>query len=278
MRSPAVAAFSFSTIPLATAISILGALLAIAFCDPLMLNDMSHCGRLPVSTLAWGRFPLPFVGLNSSTGSSSVTWRRPTEEVHASPNGKLVGKYVSIRQDLDYSYHSIYSEQRQRFQDEIVDAMLSQALIEDSNGEICSRPQSPWIVFTAGAMGAGKSHTIRTLGRKKYFPLESFVLVDPDEIRRKLPEFDVYVKHCPEDAGELTRKEAGMIEEIAVEAALRHGYNVLVDGSLRNEWYEGYIQTLRKTYPDLRIAILHVTAPREAVFRRALVSFRSTML
>ena len=156
--------------------------------------------------------------------------------------------------------------------------MLAQTMIQDSNGDTCSRPQSPWIVFTAGAMGAGKSHTIRMLGHKKYFPLKSFVLVDPDEIRRKLPEFHVYVEHCPEAAGELTRKEAGMIEEIAVEAALRHGYNVLVDGSLRNEWYEGYIQMLRKTYPGLRIAILHVTAPREAVFRRALVSVWNAML
>jgi len=79
-----------------------------------------------------------------------------------------------------------------------------------------------------------------------------------------------------EQAGELTRKESGYIAEIMTLAALQAGKNVLVDGSLRDyEWYRLYFVRLRCEYPSLKIAILHIIAPREAVFARAAVSLQS---
>lgn len=39
------------------------------------------------------------------------------------------------------------------------------------------------------------------------FPLLAFVSVDPDVIRRYLPEFESYVEQDPMMAGEMTRKE-----------------------------------------------------------------------
>jgi ribose 1,5-bisphosphokinase PhnN len=60
-----------------------------------------------------------------------------------------------------------------------------------------------------------------------------------------------------------------MMAEILTNHALEQGQNVLVDGSLRDaEWYEQHFQHLRTTYPQLRIGIIHVTAPAEAVFER----------
>jgi hypothetical protein len=45
---------------------------------------------------------------------------------------------------------------------------------------------------------------------------------------------------------------------------------VLQDGSLRDsDWYQIYFERLRAEFTHLRQAILHVTAPREAVFQRA---------
>ena len=100
--------------------------------------------------------------------------------------------------------------------------------------------------------------------------------VDPDEIRRLLPEFELYLDHSPEMAGEHTRKEAGFIAEILTQIALVAGRNVLVDGSLNDsDWYRNYFNILRRDYGNgnnLRIGILHITAPREAVFERAKVS------
>ena len=97
--------------------------------------------------------------------------------------------------------------------------------------------------------------------------------VNPDAIRRYLPEYHLYIETNPDLAGELTNKEAGYISEILTLAALRMGKNVLVDGSLRQaDWYKEYFGRLRSEFPDLRIAIIHVVAPREAIFQRASVS------
>jgi predicted kinase len=123
--------------------------------------------------------------------------------------------------------------------------------------------------------GAGKSHTMRTLVENGHFPLLAFVNVDPDRIRYFIPEFHIYLEQNAELAGELTRKEAGFIAEILTLAGLHAGKNVLVDGSLRDHnWYKQYFARLRANFPGIRIAILHVTAPREAVFQRAEVSIQ----
>ncbi len=60
-------------------------------------------------------------------------------------------------------------------------------------------------------------------------------------IRITGPEYHLYAQSNPRRAGELTHREAGYVTEIVTAAALRHGYNVLVDGSLRDyEWYREY--------------------------------------
>ena len=180
------------------------------------------------------------------------------------------GPYKDIRSTLDYSYHEHYEKTRQSLQDKIITDMLNSAVITDKNGDVCTTPTEPWLVFTAGAMGAGKSYTMNKLVEKGRFPLLAFVVVDPDEIRRHLPEFHIYVQQNPEMAGELTRKESGFIAEILTLAGLQSGKNVLVDGSLRDAgWYTNYMARLRKDFPNNRQAIIHVTAPREAVFQRA---------
>jgi len=196
-----------------------------------------------------------------------------TEENHRTDECKFYGKFSHIRKTLDYSYHSNYTFERQMFQDAIVDYFLRTALLTDKNGEMCTTPTEPWIVFTAGPMGAGKSYTMSKLVEHGRFPLLAFVNVDPDAIRQLLPEFHLYLTLNPEMAGDLTRKEAGFIAEILTLAGLQAGKNVLVDGSLRDwEWYERYFKRLRLEFPLLRLAILQVTAPRDAIFQRASVS------
>lgn len=113
---------------------------------------------------------------------------------------------------------------------------------------------------------------MKKLVEQGHFPLLAFVRADPDEIRRYLPEFQLYVKESPELAGELTRKESGFITEILTRAGLLAGKNVLVDGSLRDAaWYKQYFRQLRNDFRTLKLAIIHVTAPRDAVFKRAMV-------
>eukprot|EP00547_Thalassionema_nitzschioides_P002208 CAMPEP_0194216154 /NCGR_PEP_ID=MMETSP0156-20130528/18425_1 /TAXON_ID=33649 /ORGANISM="Thalassionema nitzschioides, Strain L26-B" /LENGTH=361 /DNA_ID=CAMNT_0038944853 /DNA_START=54 /DNA_END=1140 /DNA_ORIENTATION=- len=183
------------------------------------------------------------------------------------------GKYTAIRKTLDYNYHSNYTRSRQLVQDIIIDDILRRPFIRDpKTGYTCATTSlKPWVVFTAGPMGAGKSWTIRHLASRGDFPLEAFVKIDQDDIRRHLPEFETYIRLNPKTAGDLTRKEAGLLAEILTLVAIEKGYNVLQDGSLRNaEWYQNYFQELRKKYPDgLKLGILHVTATPEVVYERA---------
>lgn len=193
-----------------------------------------------------------------------------SEQNHRSDDRKFYGQFVHVRQMLDYSYHSNYTFERQIFQDAIINEFLHEAVVKDKNGDECTTPTEPWIVFTAGAMGAGKGYTMKKLVEDGLFPLIAFVRADPDEIRRYLPEFHLYVKLSPELAGELTRKEAGYITEILTLAGLQAGKNVLVDGSLRDAaWYGKYFMKLRVDYSHIRLAIIHVTAPPKKVFQRA---------
>jgi hypothetical protein len=81
---------------------------------------------------------------------------------------------------------------------------------------ICEKPLENWIVFTAGAMGVGKGHTLGWIYEQQLFPLQSFVNVDPDCIRKLLPETDSYNEINSDTTGFLTQKEVGYISEVGI--------------------------------------------------------------
>lgn len=165
------------------------------------------------------------------------------------------------RMALDPNYHWHYSWSRQVFQDQLVTDVLGGKHRHTQN-------PFPWVVFTAGPMGAGKGYTVRWMEDEGYFPMlqHDFVTVDPDEIRRNLPEWEEYVAQDPSTAGERTHKEACLLCELCTLRALQSRRNIVIDGSLRDaEWHVGYFSRLRKGFPGVRIAILHVTAPVENI-------------
>ena len=212
-------------------------------------------------------------GRREALRSKRFSALQSSEDNHASPDFQFFGQFAHIRSTLDYTYHKNYTFTRQRFQDAIVREFLDAALVKDpQTGHVCSTPTRPWIVFTAGAMGAGKGYTVSKLVQNGRFPLLAFVRVNPDAIRRHLPEYHLYIRQSPQLAGDLTNKEAGYIAEILMLASLKAGKNVICDGSLRHTvWYRALFARLRREFEDLRIAILHVTAPRQVVFQRAAV-------
>jgi hypothetical protein len=89
------------------------------------------------------------------------------------------GEFRDIRATRDASYHGNYTKARQILQDQIIRNVIGAGV----------KHPSPWIVFTAGAMGAGKSHTINWMSDNDYFPLPDFIQVDPDSFRSKFPEW-----------------------------------------------------------------------------------------
>lgn len=184
-----------------------------------------------------------------------------TEDNYGVPH--FVGDNQDIRPLLDYTYHRTYSASRVKTQD---------GLITQLSGECKPRSELmlPWVIFTAGAMGAGKGYVIRWMDQKGYLPIENFITVDPDAIRQAMPEWPGYVGRDSEMAGNHTQKEAGLIAEMMGYKALRNRSNVIFDGSLRDaRWYTKYFLKLRDEFPGIRIMILHIYALRAEVLQRA---------
>lgn len=202
---------------------------------------------------------------------SDFDFDKSTQENYAADSQEFYGPFEEFRASLDFSYHGNYTKERQAFQDKIVQKCLGGTMIYDrNNGIVGKKAEDPWMVFTAGVMGAGKGYAMGQISSRGDFPVESYVTADPDDIRSHFPEYHLFAVNNPKLAGDLTHREAGYITEIVSAAALKRGFNVMVDGSLRDwEWYQGYFDSLKKDYAKLRIAILHITAPRETVFERA---------
>eukprot|EP00656_Telonema_subtile_P009462 TRINITY_DN14446_c0_g1_i2.p1 TRINITY_DN14446_c0_g1~~TRINITY_DN14446_c0_g1_i2.p1 ORF type:complete len:435 (-),score=44.21 TRINITY_DN14446_c0_g1_i2:2-1306(-) len=184
----------------------------------------------------------------------------PTQQNHSVTGPEWVGPYADIRGRLDATYHGHYSKSRQAIQDRI---------IADAVGDGTSHREAPWIVFTAGAMGAGKGHVVRWMSREGYFPLPDWVQLDPDHFKACLPEWPEYVRRDRQSAGRLTQRESGYLVEIAQESAMVSRKNVWVDGSLRDtQWYERVFCDIRNRFPAYQIAILYVYAEDKVVLER----------
>lgn len=136
-----------------------------------------------------------------------------TKQYDAKLHGPLVGEFIDVRRALDYSWHTNYVEERQKWQDALV-----------KNVALRHHPvRWPWLVLTCGAMGAGKGYALRWLSRNGVFPLDSVVKIDPDHFKAAMPEWQGYIEHAPLQAGSLTHTESGLIQELAQEMSLQ-GY------------------------------------------------------
>jgi len=170
------------------------------------------------------------------------------------------GKYADIRELRDYSYHPMYFPQRQLLQDVLIANVVDKRLPQKSE---------PWIIYTAGPMGAGKTHTVKWMSHKGYFPLENIYIVDPDEFKKALPEWNGYVKRNPLTAGDMTHLESSLLVEISQEILLKRSCNMMIDGSLRDwEWHQHVFTSIKKRYPQYKIAILYVYADLDIVYKR----------
>ena len=110
-------------------------------------------------------------------------YSKPTYINYATDAEEMFGRYASIRQRLDLSYHGNYIEKRQKLQD---------MFIRDTVSGATSHPESPWVIFTAGAMGAGKGHVIKWMSKNGHFALPDIVQIDPDVFRSRFPEWRGY--------------------------------------------------------------------------------------
>ena len=200
-------------------------------------------------------------------------WKLPTQEVYFEDGDDFTERFKNARCKLDYSYHRHPTTKRQLLQDAILSRVVqhqSEIGKKDPLDEAKST-RRPWLVFSAGPMGVGKSYVLSKLHSIGYFPLDQFLNIDPDMIKSEIPEFAGYLRENPETAATMLHAESTQMADILFQYALSSSLDMLVDGSLRDvEWYTYLISNqLRIDYPNYRIAILHVTAHPDTIRERA---------
>ena len=157
-----------------------------------------------------------------------------TEEIYGvEDTTEFYGPYAHLRKILDYTHYRNYTQQRQWLQDAIIEDLvdhidgLDETNGGSNSGDVCITPTEPWLIFTVGVRGAGKAHTMRELVQSRKIPLLSYVPVDRDYIRRRLPEYTLYGQQDENDNDDgqifggfdvnyMTRKEAGVFVCVCV--------------------------------------------------------------
>lgn len=215
---------------------------------------------------------------------------RSTDHIYGVRNMEFYGPFAHIRRnDIDYTYHSNYKVSRQRFQNciiwELLDAERVLVTSKSSSSSSprspmgsCTQPTEPWCIFVAGAFGSNKRKSIVSLVETDRLSLLSFCYIDTDEISRHFPEYHVYLESSvPAHAIDFTKKEAGLVAEILLWAALEAGKNVIYSGQLLDTlWYRQLFHRIRNKIPSIRLAILHIDAPLECLKARVAVrTYRS---
>jgi hypothetical protein len=201
-------------------------------------------------------------------------FEKTTRDNYTDPSASLGGDFADVRRDLDAQWHGSYCISRQLLQDNLVKEALG--LNRGSHPNFQGNLQ-PFILYTGGAMGAGKGYTMSWMKKKGIVSIPNFRHIDPDVFRRKLPEWKYYVKLNQATAGSLTHLESSMIAEIAQEVALKHNMNIWVDGSLSDhDWFITQLTRIRNLFPHYRVAVVHVSASEECIMQRCELRAQST--
>ena len=198
-------------------------------------------------------------GANQSfTISKKYNFHRSTNDNYGVLHREFYGKYAGIRARIDYSYHTNYTKERQEWQDRAIDSVVNRT----------APVANPWVVYTCGPMGAGKSYVLSWMSKNGYFPLEDIVHIDPDHFKELMPEWAAYMErpYTAPKAGDMCHRESAFLQEIAQEIAMRSSQNVWVDGSLRDgSWFTRVFRDLRRRFPRYKLAILEVGASESVV-------------
>ncbi|ETO17419.1 hypothetical protein RFI_19901, partial [Reticulomyxa filosa] len=136
----------------------------------------------------------------------NYNWKESTSANYGTSNDTTDkgDPYYDSKKKLDYTYHAYYTQERQnRVHNVIINHYMNltkNASISNQKGR--KLKDDKWILFTAGPMGAGKTHTVRWLHhQQKVFPLDAFVHVSADRIKQFLPEYTHYLKYDPKHVG-----------------------------------------------------------------------------
>lgn len=198
-----------------------------------------------------------------------------TSVLFADHSGINIGPYKFFRDQLDYTHHSIYTPERQSFQDAIITKQISEfSSIRNGLSGISgieNRKTSPIWIITAGAPGSGKSSIMNKISENVgKFESEYFYNSNIDNFRHLLLSSDEN-HYASVDIlnSKLTNKEAGYISEIIDLIAFDLGINVISNLTLNKiDWLLPLIE-IRKQL-GYNIVIIYVDVLQEKAIERSI--------
>jgi hypothetical protein len=180
------------------------------------------------------------------------------------------GEFADARALIDSNHHGYYVKSRQEWQDKFLRSMFRE--LRGISGSAL-----PWLIFTCGAMGSGKTFVQRWCKENKFLvEWELAVIIDSDSIKEAMPEWPGYLAHNPHNAGSSCHEESVYVQEIGHECAMSRSLDVCVDGSLSDwQWNSKLFSRIRAKYPHYRIAIIAVHVEESTARRRCAQRFIS---
>lgn len=208
------------------------------FKNPWLASDWSHVDE----TAVWG-------------GSNGFKPLVESSEIYKS-------RYAEFRCMLDYSYFPVYPGARQSIQDDIVEKHFEKLTLDKSKPHVART----WLLYTCGAYGSGKSHTLKTLN----YLSSNTVLIDPDVIKSLLL-LTYESKDSIDDmaTAKCLHLESTFVASIVEQICIAKGYDAVIDGSLHDsDWYATYFQLLKKQHPQYGLCIVKVDCDLPTVLKR----------
>jgi predicted ABC-type ATPase len=125
--------------------------------------------------------------------------------------------------------------------------------------------KTPNAIFMAGGSGAGKSTALNKLAEKGVLILPDYVIINSDDIKEMIPEYNQFKKVDSGKAADLVHKESSYLSDKVLDQAKMRKSSFILDGTF--SWVEDSKKQLQNL-PGYQTKIIYVDAPIEVALKR----------
>ncbi|MCR6108728.1 zeta toxin family protein [Salipaludibacillus agaradhaerens] len=152
-------------------------------------------------------------------------------------------------QNKHTEYNGEYSQIRKALHNRIIECMVE---------GIYPPIGSPDAVLLGGGSNAGKSTLAELL-----ITDENFVLVDPDNIKPHLPEYEYYQQKEPSLAAQYVHDESSDISAMLLDESINKNLAIVYDGTMKNiQKYERIIKKLKRNQYTVTMIIADISVDK----------------
>lgn len=155
----------------------------------------------------------------------------------------------------DKDGHKVWDKEREKLHNEIINSFLTPEAIERAT----PKDGKPTFIILGGRGGSGKSAF--TNGKLKEFDAENFIVLDSDEIKKRLkPPYQGW------NAAQV-HAESSYVFDVITSLMKNRGLNFIHDSTLKTKGVERVIMEMKKSGYEIQGHYMHV--PREVSATRA---------